>query len=145
MYNNLLVAIDGSTLAHSALEQGVALAKKLDAKITIVTATEPWSAVVVGDAAIGFPVDDYESSTAKWAEEALERSAEVAKEAGVPFETVHVKDAHPADGILATAEEKKCDLIVMGSHGRRGISRMLLGSQANDVVTRSSLPVLICR
>ena len=58
---------------------------------------------------------------------------------------LHVKDRYPAEGIVETAREKSCDLIVLASHGRRGISRMLLGSQATKVVTLSSVPVLVCR
>ena len=58
---------------------------------------------------------------------------------------MHSKDKYPAEGILETAKESGCDLIVMASHGRRGISRILLGSQATKVVTLSAIPVLVCR
>jgi nucleotide-binding universal stress UspA family protein len=64
---------------------------------------------------------------------------------GQPCATTYVKDRHPADGILETARARDCDLIVMASHGRRGLSRLLLGSQANKVVSLSATPVLICR
>ena len=70
--------------------------------------------------------------------------SESAKTAGVPCETVHVMN-FPADAIIDTAKAKGCDLIVMASHGRRGIARALLGSQAVNVLTHSTLPVLICR
>ena len=70
---------------------------------------------------------------------------EIASKLGVACETLHVKDRHPAEGIVETAKSRGCDLIVMASHGRRGLSRMLLGSQANKVVTHSAVPVLICR
>ena len=145
MYKHLLVAIDDSELALGALDQAVALAAKLEAKVTVVTVSEPWTSVVVGDAAIGFPIDDYEASIAKWSASLLSQAEAKASAAGVPCETVHVKDSYPADGILATAKDTNCDLIVMGSHGRRGISRLLLGSQANNVLTQSTVPVLICR
>jgi nucleotide-binding universal stress UspA family protein len=145
MYTHLLIAIDGSVLAHGALEQGVALAKKLEAKVTIVTVTEPWQSVVVGDAIVGFPIDEYEKASAESASQILTKAKSVAIEAGVNCEIVHVKDSYPADGIIDTAEKHGCDLIVMASHGHRGITRLLLGSQANHVVTRSTVPVLICR
>ena len=69
----------------------------------------------------------------------------MAKAAGVSCETVHVKDQHPAEGIIAAAKDKACDLIVMASHGRRGLGRLLLGSQANEVLTHSKVPALIVR
>ena len=145
MYTHLLIAIDGSELAHEALEQGVALAKKLEAKVTVVTVTEAWHAFVGGDVMVSFPVDEFERATSKQASEILAKAQSVAKAVGLNCETVHVKDSYPADGILQTAEKHACDLIVMASHGRRGVPRLLVGSQANDVVTRSTIPVLICR
>ena len=63
----------------------------------------------------------------------------------VPCATIYVKDRHPAEGIIETAQTQMCDLIVMASHGRRGLARLLIGSQANRVVTLSPVPVLICR
>lgn len=145
MYKHLLIAIDGSELAEDALKQGVAFAKALSAKVTIATVTEPWHAFVAGDATVGFPIDEYETNIAQWALETLGSAAKVAANANVACETVHAKDKYPADGILETAEQQDCDLIVMASHGRHGLTRLLLGSQANHVVTRSTLPVLICR
>ncbi len=68
-----------------------------------------------------------------------------ANKLGIPCDTKHLSDQYPAEGIIAYAKENNCDLIVMASHGRRGISRLLLGSQAIDVLTHSSVPVLICR
>ena len=145
MYTHFLIAIDDSELANEALEQGVVLAKKLAAKVTIVNVTEPWTGLIGGDVMVSFPVDEYEKATSKQASEMLANAQNIASGAGLKSETVHVKDSYPADGILETADKHGCDLIVMASHGRRGVSRMLLGSQANSVVTRSTIPVLICR
>jgi nucleotide-binding universal stress UspA family protein len=69
----------------------------------------------------------------------------IARENLVASETLHVKDQHPADGIVETAKAKGCDLIVMASHGRRGLQKALLGSQANKVLVLSPIPVLICK
>lgn len=145
MYTHLLIAIDDSVLAHGALEQGVALAKSLKAKVTVVTVTEPWHAVVAGDAVVGFPVDDFEKSNAAWAAEILNKAESVAQKVDVPCQTLHVKDSYAAEGILKAAKECDCDLIVMASHGRRGVTRLLLGSQTNEVLTHSNIPVLVCR
>lgn len=145
MYKHLLIATDGSELAQSALQQGIALAKALGAKVTIATVTEPWNAVTAGDGTVIFPIDEYETNITRWARETLDGAAKTAAGAGVACETIHVKDRYPGDGIVETAERQQCDLIVMASHGRRGLTRLLLGSQANYVVTHSTLPVLICR
>jgi nucleotide-binding universal stress UspA family protein len=145
MYQHLLIATDGSELANKAIEHGIALAKALGSKITIVTVTEPWHTFAAGEATVAFPIEEYETSTEKAAQQTLAKSASKVDDAGLKCETVHIKDSYPADGILEAAKDGGCDLIVMASHGRRGLTRMLLGSQANHVVTHSSLPVLICR
>ncbi len=145
MYKHILIASDGSELAQKAVDQGLALAKALDAKALAVTVTEPLSMVAPGEVAITFPIDEYEKGAAATAAEILSGVAAAAKAAGVACETLHMKDSYPAEGIVAAAEKQGCDLIVMASHGRRGLRRLVLGSQANEVVTHSTIPVLICR
>lgn len=145
MYKNILIATDGSELATNAVEQGLALAKALSAKATAVTVTESWVPMVAGDMAIAFPVEEYEQGCAASAAKILGVVSDVARRIEVACETLHVKDQFPAEGIIETAKARNCDLIVMASHGRRGITRLLLGSQANEVVTHSTVPVLICR
>ena len=145
MYKHLLIATDGSDVSKKAVEQGLALAKALGAKTSVVSVTEPWASVAYGEMAYGFPIDEYEKNAAENAAGILSNAAEAAKKAGVACDIVHVKDQYPADGIIAAAKDRGCDLIVMASHGRRGLSRLMLGSQAHRVVTLSTLPVLICR
>ena len=145
MYKHLLIATDGSELANKAVDQALALAKLLTAKTTAVMVTEPWASAAYGEMGYGFPIDDYETNAAAIAADILANVSNVAKTAGVECDTVHVKDRYPAEGIIAAAKERGCDLIVMASHGRRGLSRLMLGSQANKVVTLSTIPVLICR
>ncbi|MGD9804324.1 MAG: universal stress protein [Hyphomicrobiaceae bacterium] len=145
MYNHILIAVDGSDLAGKALSQGLSLAKALASQVTVVTVTEPWATQVSGEAAIAFPFEDYEKAMAASAAEILSKANATAAKAGVACSTVHVQERHPAEGILETAKAKSCDLIVMASHGRRGLSRLLLGSQTHSVVTHSTIPVLICR
>ncbi len=145
MYKHLLIATDGSDLAQRAVDQGLALAKTLNAKATVVFVTESWVTKVPGETGMTFPINDYEKGCAESAKAILGAVAELAKEQGVACETKHVRDQFPADGIIAAAKSNECDLIVMASHGRRGLSRLLLGSQANQVVTHSSVPVLIVR
>jgi nucleotide-binding universal stress UspA family protein len=145
VYKHILIATDGSELATKAVEQGLALAKALGAKATAVTVTESWVAIAPGEYAIAFPIDDYEKACAAGAQMTLGAVKEVAQRLGAACDTLHVKDQLPAEGIIETAKTLGCDLIVMASHGRRGVARLLLGSQANKVVTQSSVPVLICR
>lgn len=150
MYKRILIATDGSELASKAVAHGVELAKNLKVPIFIVTVTQMWSALDVAretETRIGAenPVVRFEQMAVASANNVLEKAAQVAKSQGVTCEVVHVPDQHPADGIIATAKEKGCDLIVMASHGRRGINRVLLGSQAYEVLTHSKVPALIVR
>jgi nucleotide-binding universal stress UspA family protein len=145
MYKNILIATDGSDLARRAVEHGLALAKALNARATAVTVTEPWVEVLSGGAALAFPVEEYEREMTAKAAQAISSVSDLATSIGITCDTIHVRDQHPAEGIIAVAKERGCDLIVMASHGRRGLQRLLLGSQTNLVVTQSTIPVLICR
>src|SRR5450759_3233897 len=148
MYKHILIAIDGSELAGRALAHGLALAKESEAPVTVVTVTQLWSAFEMAHEAGRVnpdPMHRFEDMAAASAKVILDDAAQKAKVAGVTCELVHVPDRHPAEGIIAIAEKKNCDLIVMGSHGRRTIGRLLLGSQANEVleynkVERTPLP-----
>jgi nucleotide-binding universal stress UspA family protein len=145
MFKHILIATDGSDLAERAASRGLELAGLLGARATAVTVTEPWTAMVTGEAAFGFPPADYEKGVIELAESVLARVAEMTKAAGVQCATVHMKDRFPDEGIVAAAKDGGCDLIVMASHGRRGVARFLLGSVASRVVALSPVPVLICR
>jgi nucleotide-binding universal stress UspA family protein len=145
MYKNLLIATDGSELAEKAVTHGIELAKALGAKVTAVIVSEPWTVFATGEVGAAFPVEEYERSIEANAAKVLSDVANRAKAVGVPCVTKYLKDQFPADGIIAAAKEAGCDLIVMASHGRSGVTRLLLGSQANKVVTHSHIPVLICR
>jgi nucleotide-binding universal stress UspA family protein len=148
MYKRILIATDGSELANKAVEHGISLAKTVNAPVVVVSVTEAWSSFdLAREVRQGNqnPIVQFEEMAASAANRILERASQTAKSHGVSYELVHVKDQHPGEGIVKAATDKGCDLIVMASHGRRGISRALLGSQANDVVTHSKVPVLIVR
>jgi nucleotide-binding universal stress UspA family protein len=148
MYQNILVATDGSALATKALEHGVNLAKRENAKVTVVTVTELWSAFdVAHDVRQGQPdpIGHYERLAASNASRILDGALQHCKAYGVSCDPIHVNDQHPAEGIITTAKDKGCDLIVMASHGRRGVSRLLLGSQTHEVLTHCKVPVLVVR
>ena len=148
MYQNILIATDGSDLAGKAVEHGVRLAKKMDAAVTFVTVTELWSALdMAAEVSRGTPnpMKVYEEMAAKSAQGILDAAKTTAQKADIDCETLHVRDRAPAEGIIATANEKGCDLIVMASHGRRGLNRILLGSQTMEVLVYSKVPVLVVR
>lgn len=113
--------------------------------MTIVTITEPFSANVPAEVAIVYSLEQYELAVEQSASKILSSASSVAAREGVPCETVHVKDQFAAEGIVATAQNCGCDLIIMASHGRRGFMRFMLGSQAHRVVIQSTISVLICR
>jgi nucleotide-binding universal stress UspA family protein len=145
MYKHILIATDGTELSDKALHQGLALAKALGAEATVVTATEPWESVIVGEVAVVLPPEKFEEMASANAMGVLNKAKELAEKDGVACRTLHVRDRQPADGFLAAAQENGCDLIDMGSHGRRGLSRMELGSKANEVITNSTIQVLNVR
>jgi len=145
MYKHLLIATDGSELAQRAVTQGCELAKALGSKATIVTVTEPWRMVAPAEVAVVYPIEDYEKAAASNASKILADAASAAAKVGITCETVHIKDEFPAEGIVQAAQARACDLIVMASHGHRGLVEFVLGSQAHRVVTTCAVSVLICR
>ena len=148
MYKHILIATDGSELSKTAETTGLKLAQALGAQVTAVTVTQPWEALsmaALAERGMPNPIADYDERVVAAAQRILWRVSEEAKNVAMTCTVLHVKDRYPAEGIVETAREKSCDLIVLASHGRRGISRMLLGSQATKVVTLSSVPVLVCR
>ena len=148
MYSRILIATDGSDLAGKAVEHGLQLAKTVNATVVFVTVTEIWSALdMAGDVGRGQfdPVAVYEKAAKHSAQVILEDAAARASSFGVASESRHVSDRKPAEGILETADLEDCDLIIMASHGRRGVKRMLLGSQTAEVTALSNKPVLVVR
>ena len=145
MYQHLLIATDGSELAGRAVDHGLALAKELGAKVTVVTVSEPLASMVGGEAVYPTLIDEYDKAMEASAKRILAPIRETAEKKGIAFEGVFVKDHYPADGIVETAKAKACDLIVMASHGRRGVAKLLMGSQAAKVLAYSPIPVLVCR
>lgn len=145
MYKNILLATDGSDLAKHAVGHGITLAKILGSKVTVITVTMPWSAVAYGEMAVAIPPEDYDKSVKANAEKILVEAASRAKEAGVSCTTMQASDINPYQAILTAARDKACDLIVVGSHGRSGLSRLLLGSETVKVLTHTKIPVLVWR
>ncbi len=147
MYKHLLIATDGSELSGRGVRHGLGLAKALGAKVTVCTTTNFVAAVTFASQMGSGPISSSDiQRVADTAAEAILGPVRTEAEAqGIACEGVHVFERGPADGILETAAAKGCDLIVMSSHGRRGVRRALLGSQASEVTSRSPIPVLVVR
>lgn len=145
MFKHILLATDGSAASDKAIAQAFELAKTLGSKVTAVTATELWSALEVSGPDGKQRIDRYEAAAKAAADKILASLSEVAAREGVSCATVHVPDKSPAMAVVDTANKLGCDLIIVGSHGRRGLDRLLLGSQAQRVVTNATCPVLVCR
>jgi nucleotide-binding universal stress UspA family protein len=144
MFKHILIATDGSELAGKAVTAGISLAKQLGAQVTVVTVSEPWTGLAMGEPAFAFPIEEFEKEAADYAGRILAEAGAAARKQDVKCATINAK-GFAAETIIDTAKARGCDLIVMSSHGRRGIARALLGSQATRVVTLSEVPVLICR
>jgi nucleotide-binding universal stress UspA family protein len=147
MYNHILIPTDGSEVAQRGVDHGLTLAKALGAKVTILTASErfPDYVATTGWALAPNEMETYAEGQARLADQTLAAAKAAADKMGVAAEVVHVPNAFPADAILDTAHARHCSLIVMASHGRRGLQRVILGSQTTDVLARSPVPVLVVR
>lgn len=149
MYTHLLIATDGSELAGKGVAQGIALAARLGAAITFVNVTEPFPLFAWGGAMAGYAAGDelaiYKEEAGRFARQVLDTCTASAEAAGVSAKTLHVEDRKPAEAILDLSRSLACDLIVMASHGRRGLGRLLLGSQTAEVLSFTEIPVLVVR
>jgi nucleotide-binding universal stress UspA family protein len=150
MYANILLSTDGSEVATKGIKQGIALAKALNAKVTVITVTEPLPIDHGTGHASGWvpsaeEFDRFDAACKEQAGKVLDEVRAVAEQIGISAELLHIPNAHPATAIIETAKSRSCDLIVMASHGRRGFRKLLLGSQTSEVLTDGSVPVLVVR
>ena len=147
MYTDILLSTDGSDVARKGVEHGIALAKALNAKVTIITVTESPFYQGIGHAEGWVPskeeFDRFEAACKEHAGKVLDEARAMAEQTGISAELLHIPNAHPATTIIETAKSKGCDLIVMGSHGRRGIGKLFLGSQTSEVLADGNVPVLV--
>jgi|TARA_R110000868_G_scaffold67056_7_gene199353 nucleotide-binding universal stress UspA family protein len=149
MYNRILISTDGSEVAQKGVDHGIALAKALGVEVTIITVTERlpvFSSGVAYDLAWSdAALTEYAQGQQKAAESILAGARQSAERLAVSAEALHVPDAEVAEAIIAAAQDRQCGLIVMASHGRRGLGRLMLGSKASEVLTHSDIPVLVVR
>jgi nucleotide-binding universal stress UspA family protein len=136
MYKHILFPIDGSKASENAINDTVALAKSLNAKLSAMTVLSRPSQTAS---------DSISSDRPNKAIELLAKIREVTAASKIACDVFSVEHDQPHEGIIEAATQKGCDLIVMGSHGRRGISAIVLGSVTAKVLTHSTIPVLVYR
>jgi nucleotide-binding universal stress UspA family protein len=143
MFTHILIPIDGSTLSEAAVRNGVRFAKEIGARVTAFH--------VVPRRGIGSMIEleredgEAPESAAARNEAVLDYARKTANAAGVDCDVASAAGDDPFREIIRAAEERACDLILMGSHGRRGLEAMLLGSETQKVLTHSRIPVLVYR
>ncbi len=148
MYKHILVSTDGSRLSLKAVKTAVKLAASLGARLTGLYVMPEYMPPIYGEASLyitQMSPKGFKESMDKEARTALAAIAKDAAQADVTSTGLKVTNAQPWDAIIRTARGRKCDLIVMASHGRRGLSGLLLGSETTKVLTHSKVPVLVCR
>ncbi|MGB8337447.1 MAG: universal stress protein [Burkholderiales bacterium] len=145
MFKRILIPTDGSELSRKAVNAGIEFAKAINAKVVGFYATERYPIMMYGEY---IPVEAISPEEFRRQEEARAKALlgyieAAAKNAGVECSTEFIEAAQPYEAIIKTAENKACDLIYMASHGRRGLSALVLGSETNKVLTHSKVPVLV--
>ena len=145
MYKHILIPTDGSDLSRKAIEHGVALAKSVGASVVGITVSPTFHSVAADPIFVPETLEQYRTNCAAQAERDLAIVRDAARMASAAYEGVHVVHDHPYQAIIATARDRQCDLICMASHGRKGVSALLLGSETTKVLTHSTIPVLVCR
>ncbi|MBF9196954.1 universal stress protein [Microvirga terrestris] len=145
MYTHILIATDGSSLASRGVEHGVRLAKALSASVTLLTVSERFHTFSLEPTQLEETLSSFREHMSKEVSKVLADARRLAAAAGVETTALHKENDEPYQAIIRTAEGKGCDLIVMASHGRGGVSAMFLGSETLKVLSHSKLPVLVIR
>jgi len=150
MFKNILVPTDGSPLSRKAAAAAIKLAKQQKARVTGVFATAAfvptmlYSGSTMPSPELILP-REHKKAMARLAAKVLGAMEKMCNSAGVAWEGVHVPGQEPYRAVISVAKRKRCDLVMMASHGRRGIAGLLLGSETQKVLTHSKIPVLVCR
>ncbi len=145
MFSNILVPTDGSPLAQSALDKAIEFARDAKAAITFVTVIEPFHLFSTDSKQLSGRPEDYLKLARGQASQLLTEAEVKAGRKGVIYHSVAIEDEEVDAAIIRTADEKGCDLIAIGSHGRGGVRSLLLGSVTAKVLSHSRIPVLVYR
>jgi len=143
MFRHILLPTDGSPLSENAVLKGIQLARSLGARVTGIHVSPQFHVLTYRTDMLEDTRAEYERDSQAHAQRYLAFVAKAAKECGVPCQTLRAMNDEVDEAIVTAAREQGCDLIVMASHGRRGLGKVLLGSQTQRVITESSIPVLV--
>ena len=144
MYKRILVTTDGSELSAKAVQTAVAMAKLTNATLMALSVKEPFPYSAISEMQPVPPQEFYDAQE-RGAAGRVKEAVDASQAAGVSCQGFTVEAVHPWEAILDHAKTQGCDLIVMASHGRRGLSALLLGSETQKVLTHSTVPVLVVR
>lgn len=148
MFKHLLLPTDGSRLSERAVQRGIEFAKEIKARVTALHVIPEFRMMADESFVLPTSVDlkrRYDKEARARAEKMFARIGKRAQAAGLKYESVAVMGDAPYEAIIAVAKKRRCDLILMASHGRRGLSGLLLGSETAKVLTHSKIPVLVVR
>ena len=145
MFKSILVPTDGSDLSEKAAHGAVGLAKLTGGRIIAVSVAEPYPFTPMMEGAYMVDLTLYGEQTHKFAQMHVDKIAEIAAKAGIACETHVAQSFHPHEEIIKAASEHHCDVILMASHGRKGLNKLFLGSETQKVLAESTLPVMVFR
>ena len=147
MFKHILVPTDGSELSTDTVRRAISFAKEAGAKVTFFFAKPDYPVAFYGEGALIDPTtpEKFAEMASEQAKEILARCEQLATDSGIACASMALTTDIPYEGIISAADSAQCDLIFMASHGRRGISGLLLGSETQKVLTHSKIPVLVYR
>ncbi len=145
MFKNILLPTDGSSLSEKATAIAVNFAQIHGARIVGVCVAQPFPFVPMSDGAVIPDAEVFDTQMTGAARASVEKVAAACAAAGVPFEGVIANSPSPYEEIVAAAEKYNCDIILMASHGRKGLNKLFLGSETQKVLAHTELPVLVLR
>lgn len=144
MYKHILLPTDGSELSKAAMKHGITLARAIGARVTALVVSTPLNSLVVDPSIVSGALDQYKALVVEQTAKYLDNISNNAKQAGVDCSTLCIEHDKPYEAIVETANKQGCDLVVMASHGLRGVSA-ILGSETLKVLTHTSVPILVYR
>jgi nucleotide-binding universal stress UspA family protein len=144
MYKKILVPTDGSDTGGKVIPHAVALAKSCGASVVGINVTDPYPYSGLAET-VPITADQYRVHVTQLAEDVLKPLQDACKAADLAFEPIIAEDIHPWKAMLDVAKDRGCDLVVIASHGRRGMQALLLGSETQKLLTHSNIPVLVLR
>lgn len=145
MFRKLLVPTDGSVLSEKSSKAALDFAAAIGASVVGLSVAQLYPFMLMPEAGAMIDLSAYEEIQDKTAQQAMHKLQTMARDAGVPCEVLSTRGVHPYEEIIATAENQGCDLIWMASHGRKGLDKLLLGSETQRVLAHAHIPVLVYR